>query len=90
MYRPKNIQERILHRYKIVQGHLKKVMSMVENDEYCIDILHQSQAVQKAMREIDNLVMENHLNSCVAGAIKKGENQKAIAEVMTVFKKMET
>lgn len=90
MYRPKNIQERILHRYKIVQGHLKKVMSMVENDEYCIDILHQSQAVQKAMREIDNLVMENHLNSCVAGAIKKGENQKAISEVMTIFKKMET
>lgn len=90
MYRPKNIQERILHRYKIVQGHLKKVMSMVENDEYCIDILHQSQAIQKAMREIDNLVMENHLNSCVASAIKKGENQKAIAEVMTVFKKMET
>lgn len=88
MYRPKDTQERILHRYKIVQGHLKKVMSMAENDEYCIDILHQSQAIQKALREIDNLVLENHLTSCVARDIKAGNEEEVIKEVMTVFKKM--
>lgn len=88
MYRPKDIQERILHRYKIVNGHLKKVMDMIEKDEYCIDVIHQSQAIQKALKEIDYLMLENHLNSCVAESFGKGKNKEAMAEVMTVFKKI--
>ena len=88
MYRPKDMQERITHRLKISRGHLNKVIEMVEKDEYCIDILHQSQAIQKALREIDNLVLQNHLTCCVAKNIKEGNEEKVIDEVMTVFKKM--
>lgn len=87
-YRPKDTQERILHRLKIAQGHLKKVIKMVEADEYCIDVLHQSHAVQKALKETDNLMLENHLKTCAADAISRGEKDKAISEVMQVFKKM--
>ncbi len=87
MYRPKNVQQRITHRYQISLGHLKKVLQMVEEDQYCIDILHQSQALRKAIEETENLIMENHLQSCVADDIKKGEDKKAIAEVMSVFKR---
>ena len=87
MYKPKDTQERITHRLKISVGQLKKVIEMVENNKYCIDILHQSQAVQKALRETDNLVLENHLNTCAADAIKKGKGKEAIAEVMAVVKK---
>ncbi len=86
-YTPKNNQEKLLHRLKITLGHLKKVMTMVEDDKYCVDILHQSQAVQKALKEIDNLILENHLNSCVVDSIKSGKSDEAIAEVMNVFKK---
>lgn len=86
-YRPKDLQERIIHRLKIAQGHLKKVRQMVEAEEYCIDILHQSQAVQKALKETDNLILENHLKTCAADAISKGKKDDAIAEVMQVFKK---
>lgn len=86
-YRPKDTQERILHRLKIAQGHLKKVMKMVEEDKYCIDILHQSQAVQKALKETDNLMLENHLKSCVSDAIHSGRKEKAISEVLEVFRK---
>lgn len=86
-YRPKDTQERILHRLKIVQGHLKKVISMVESDEYCIDILHQSQAIQKALKESDNLMLENHLQKCAADAIREGRQDKAISEVIEVFRK---
>lgn len=88
MYRPKDTQERILHRLKIVQGHLKKVIKMVEDDEYCIDILHQSQAIQKALKETDNLMLENHLKTCAADAIGQGKKDEAVAEVMQVFRKM--
>lgn len=87
MYKPKDTQERIAHRLKISVGQLKKVIEMVENNKYCIDILHQSQAVQKALRETDNLILENHLNTCAADAIKKGKGKEAIAEVMAVVKK---
>ena len=87
MYRPRNVKERILHRLKITQGHLKKVVQMVEDDNYCIDVIHQTRAIQKALKEIDNLTLENHLKGCVTDAIKNGKRDKAITEVMNVFKK---
>lgn len=86
-YRPKNTQERILHRLKIARGHLEKVIKMVEADEYCIDVIHQSQAVQKAIKETDNLLLENHLKTCASKAIRKGKQEEAIGEVMEVFKR---
>lgn len=86
-YRPKDTKERILHRLKIAQGHLKKVSEMVESDDYCIDVIHQNQAVQKALKEIDNLTLENHLSGCVSDAIRNGKKDEAIMEVMAVFKK---
>lgn len=90
MYRPKDTQERILHRLKIAQGHLKKVLKMVEEGEYCIDVIHQSQAIQRALEEADFLVLENHLKTCVVDHINKGETDTSIKEIMNVFKKRET
>jgi len=87
MYRPKNTEERIIHRLKIALGHLKKVTSMMENNAYCIDVLHQSAAVQKALKETDNLILENHLKTCVADSIANGNKDVAISEVMEVFKR---
>lgn len=86
-YRPKDTQERILHRLKIAQGHLRKVIQMVEEDRYCIDVLHQSQAVQHALKETDHLMLENHLKMCATDAMTKGNQEKAIAEVMQIFRK---
>ncbi|KXK12002.1 MAG: Copper-sensing transcriptional repressor CsoR [Microgenomates bacterium OLB23] len=86
-YTPKSSKERIEHRLKIAQGHLRKVLEMVETDEYCINIIHQSQAVQKALKEVDHLILEEHLRCCVADSIKSGSHDKAILEVMEVFKK---
>lgn len=87
-YRPKDTTERIIHRLKIAQGHLKKVLDMVEKDEYCIDVIHQSQAVQRALKEVDNLVLENHLKTCAADAIKSGNQEEVVKELMNVFKKI--
>ena len=86
-FKPKTQKERILHRYKISLGQLRKIVAMVEEDTYCIDILNQSQAVQKALRETDGVLLENHLKMCVAKSIKAGKQDKAIAEVMAVFAK---
>ena len=86
-YRPKDTQERIIHRLKIARGHLDKVIKMIEEDTYCIDVLHQMQAVESGLKETGNVVLENHLKTCVSDSIAKGKKDEAIAEIMQVFKK---
>lgn len=87
MFRPKDTKERAIHRLRIAKGHLEKVIKMTEADEYCIDIIHQSQAVQKALKEVDNLVLEQHLSCCTEVDIRNGKSEKAIKEIMEVFDK---
>ncbi len=87
MYRPKDTKEAILHRLKIAKGHLQKVIQMVETDQYCINVIHQSQAVQRALEEADGVTLENHLKTCVVDHIKKGRINTSIKEIMNVFKK---
>lgn len=85
-YRPKDTEERMLHRLKISKGHLEKVIKMIEEDTYCIDVLQQMQAVESGLKETGNLLLENHLKCCVVDNIKKGEAEKSIGEIMSVFK----
>lgn len=80
-------KKEIIHRLKIARGHLDKIISMVESDAYCIDVVHQSLAVQAALKKADEAVLENHLKTCVAESIKKGETEKAVGEIMEVIKK---
>ena len=86
-YRPKDTKARILHRLNISQGHLKKVVEMVETVEYCIDVIHQTQAIQNALKEVDNVILENHLKGCVTDSIRSGKQDEAVAEVMNIFRK---
>jgi len=81
------VNKRILHRYQIAKGHLEKVISMIENGLYCIDIVHQSLAIQAALKKADDEVLRNHLETCVSEAIKRGDSKKAINEVVGVLRK---
>lgn len=81
------MNKKILHRLQIARGHLDKVISMVEHDSYCIDIVHQSIAVQAALKKTDEVILENHLKTCVSDSIKNGESNEAIREVMSVLRK---
>lgn len=87
MYKPKNTHEKILHRLRISIGQLQKVEKMVADGAYCLDVIHQSQAVQRALKQTDHLILENHLNTCTAKAIKNGQASKAITEVMEIIKR---
>lgn len=77
----------IPHRLKIARGHLDKVIQMVESGQYCIDIIHQSLAVQAALKKIDEVILENHLKTCVAKAIREGRTNQVVSEVMKVMDK---
>lgn len=80
-------KKKILHRLLIARGHLEKIIQMVQDGEYCISVVHQLLAVQSALKKVDEIVLENHLRTCVSDSIKKGESNEAIKEVMEVLKK---
>ncbi len=86
-YRPKDTQARVAHRLKIAREHLDWVIKMVEGDEYCIDVIHQSQAVQSALKEVDILILKNHMKKCVTDLYKKGQQDIAIEEILKVYQK---
>lgn len=82
----KSKKDQNLHRIKIIKGHLEAIQRMIENNEYCIDIIHQSQAVQKALKKLDALVMEDHIKHCVVEQAKKGNMEKITKELLEIYK----
>jgi DNA-binding FrmR family transcriptional regulator len=60
---------------------------MMEEDVYCIDVMHQIQAIESGLKGTGTLLLENHLKSCVSEAIRKGNAGESIEEIMQVFKK---
>jgi len=77
-----------LKRLKIVEGHMKGIVRMVEEDAYCIDVIRQIHAVESALHKVSTQILDNHLNSCVITAVQ-GENladrQRVLNEVLEVF-----
>jgi CsoR family transcriptional regulator, copper-sensing transcriptional repressor len=85
--RDTSIKHTLAHRLKIARGHLNRVIKMVENDTYCVDVIHQSLAVQAALKKIDQVILKNHMETCVAEEIRKGNTKEVISEVMKVMEK---
>lgn len=85
--RDRSVKRQVLHRLRIARGHLDKVIQMVESGAYCIDVIHQSLAVQAALKKIDEIILENHLKTCVAKAIGQGRTNEVVNEVMKVMDK---
>jgi len=74
-------------RIKIAEGHLKKVREMLEGGGYCPDIIHQSRAVQAALKKVDEIVLHGHLHSCVLKDLHGSESEKTVEEIVELFKK---
>ncbi len=69
-------------------GHIKGIERMVEDDTYCIDIIKQVQAVQAALSKVSNIILDNHLHTCVTTAIRNDEpdeRERVLAEITSVF-----
>lgn len=81
-----SIKNETLRRLKTTAGHLKGIEKMVEEDKYCGDVLLQLQAVISSLQKISGLVLENHLNTCLRAAIRRGEDEEVIRELKTLLK----
>jgi DNA-binding FrmR family transcriptional regulator len=80
--------KKILNRLKSIEGHVRGVEKMVEGGEYCVDIVNQILAVQRALSKVNGLVLDRHLHTCVTTAIRgedPSERERVIGEILSVF-----
>ena len=82
-----DIKKRALHRARILEGQLRGIERMIEDEAYCVEIITQSLAVQKSLRSLNKLLVENHLRTHVAHMFDEGgaERERAVEELLTVF-----
>lgn len=90
MARDNTNKENIIKRLKNAQGHIKGVITMVEGDSYCMDIINQNHAVIEALKKINTLILEGYLGECAYDAVNSknlAKRKKAIAELVNLYTK---
>ncbi len=78
----------ILNRLKSIEGHVRGIERMVENGDYCIDVVNQILAVQRALQKVNSMVLDRHLRICVTSAIRDDDpdqRERVIGEIMGIF-----
>ena len=82
-----DIKKRALHRSKILAGQMRGLEKMIDNEEYCMDIITQSLAIQKSLRSLNKLLVENHLRTHVTDMFAAGgeQQQMAVDELLKVY-----
>ncbi len=78
----------IIRRLKSIEGHVRGIARMVDEDAYCIDLLQQTIAVQRALDKLNSLILSDHLDTCVTTAIRgddPADRERVLGELMQVF-----
>ena len=78
-------KKRVLRRMSIIEGQLRGLARMIEDEKYCVHIIVQSSAIKRALSGVEDLVLENHLSTHVRQQMKGGKEKKAIEEVMKIY-----
>ena len=82
----KKSNKKLERRLKIIEGQIKGLRKMIEEDKYCIDVITQTSAVRHALKGVEDVLLEGHLSSCVVNQIKSGKQKKAVEEILKVYK----
>ena len=83
-----NIKQRALHSTKIIEGQIRGLQKMIDNEAYCMDILTQSLAAQKSLASLNKLILENHFHTHFIDMIHSGDEQqhkKALNEMLKLY-----
>ena len=77
---------KMVRRLNIIEGQVRGLKEMIEKGTYCIDIITQSSAVKQALSNVEDMLLEQHLSHCAVNQIKAGSTEKAVGEVLKVYK----
>ena len=80
-------QKSVLDRVKRIEGQLRGIHKMIENETYCDDIINQIEAVRSALASVEIVLLESHIRNCVVDQIKEGDSE-VVDEVLKTVKKM--
>lgn len=81
-----NNKKQVGNRLKRIEGQIRGLQKMVEEDKYCIDVITQTSAIRNALKGVEDVLLESHLSSCVVNQIKTGKQKKAVEEILKVYK----
>ena len=86
-HRTEEEKKKLNKRLNIIEGQIRGIKQMIEDDRYCADILIQLSAINKSLESVENAILESHIKSCVLSEIQNG-NADIIDEVMELFKRL--
>ena len=78
--------KKLVRRLKIIEGQVRGLISMLLKGTYCIDVIAQTSAVKQGLSNVEDLLLESHLNGCVHKQMTSGQTGKAVKEVLKVYK----
>ena len=78
----------LIHRLNRVEGQIRGIKGMLEKDAYCVDILNQVSAANRALNSFTRVLLANHMRSCVAEDIREGKDEKLEEALKTLQKLM--
>jgi DNA-binding FrmR family transcriptional regulator len=79
------VRKDIAARLRSITGHVRAVERMVDEDRYCVDVMRQTMAIEKALARVDALLLEGHLRTCVADAFREGRSDETVKELAEIF-----
>ncbi len=82
----KQDNKKLLRRLSIIEGQIRGLRELIASGAYCIDVITQTSAVKQALSGVEDILLENHLSTCAINQIKKGNEKKAVNEIIKVYK----
>jgi len=78
-------KQEALKRLSYIDGHLSGIRRMVEEDQYCVDVLKQTFAVRRAIQKLESVLLQGHLHSCVIEGVRDGREEHVLDELLELF-----
>ena len=85
MMKSQSSKQEALKRLAYIEGHIRGIRKMVEGDQYCVDVLKQTYAVQRALDKFEGVLLRNHLNCCVPESLQEGNTGNVVNELEELF-----
>jgi DNA-binding FrmR family transcriptional regulator len=82
----KQSKDTCITRLKKIEGQIRGLQKMIQEDAYCVDVITQTSAVRNALKSLEDVMLESHLQSCVIAQVKNGQEDKAVSEILKVYK----
>lgn len=86
--RTKEEKKDLIHRLNRIEGQVRGIIKMIEENRYCGDILIQLSAIDKSIKSLANVILDNHMHSCLIENIEN-KNYQVVDEIVDLFKKFQ-